>query len=79
VKVPRRIFNVLGQAIDSDARYRGSYWPIHRPAPDFAEQDPTPKIFERASSHRLDGTLHARRQSRTLGGAGSARPSSFKN
>ena len=38
-----RIFNVLGQAIDSHA---AAYWPIHRPAPAFAEQDPTPKIFE---------------------------------
>jgi len=42
-----RIFNVLGQAIDSDAPVSAAaYWPIHRPAPDFAEQDPTPKIFE---------------------------------
>ena len=42
-----RIFNVLGQAIDSDAPvHAAAYWPIHRPAPDFAEQDPTPKIFE---------------------------------
>jgi len=41
-----RIFNVLGQAIDSDARYTRQ--PIGRSiaAPDFAEQDPTPKIFE---------------------------------
>jgi F-type H+-transporting ATPase subunit beta len=42
-----RIFNVLGKAIDSDAPvHAAAYWPIHRPAPDFAEQDPTPKIFE---------------------------------
>src|ERR1700677_3316251 len=42
-----RIFNVLGQAIDSDAPvHAAAYWPIHRPAPEFAEQDPTPKIFE---------------------------------
>jgi F-type H+-transporting ATPase subunit beta len=42
-----RIFNVLGQAIDSDLPvHAAAYWPIHRPAPDFAEQDPTPKIFE---------------------------------
>jgi len=42
-----RIFNVLGKAIDSDEPVQAAaYWPIHRPAPDFAEQDPTPKIFE---------------------------------
>ena len=42
-----RIFNVLGKAIDSDAPVTAAaYWPIHRPAPLFAEQDPTPKIFE---------------------------------
>ena len=42
-----RIFNVLGKAIDSDAPVEAAaMWPIHRPAPDFAEQDPTPKIFE---------------------------------
>ena len=42
-----RIFNVLGKAIDSDAPVNAAaYWPIHRPAPEFAEQDPTPKIFE---------------------------------
>jgi F-type H+-transporting ATPase subunit beta len=42
-----RIFNVLGKTIDSDAPVAAAdYWPIHRPAPEFAEQDPTPKIFE---------------------------------
>jgi F-type H+-transporting ATPase subunit beta len=42
-----RIFNVLGKTIDSDEPVTAAaYWPIHRPAPDFAEQDPTPKIFE---------------------------------
>jgi F-type H+-transporting ATPase subunit beta len=42
-----RIFNVLGKTIDSDAPVTAAaYWPIHRPAPEFAEQDPTPKIFE---------------------------------
>jgi F-type H+-transporting ATPase subunit beta len=42
-----RIFNVLGKAIDSDAPVNATeYWPIHRDAPTFAEQDPTPKIFE---------------------------------
>src|SRR5580692_8405939 len=42
-----RIFNVLGQTIDSDAPIKASgHWPIHRPAPDFKSQDPTPKLFE---------------------------------
>ena len=42
-----RIFNVLGKTIDSDAPVTAAaYWPIHRKAPDFAAQDPTPKIFE---------------------------------
>ena len=42
-----RIFNVLGKTIDSDAPVTAAaYWPIHRPAPEFKEQDPTPKIFE---------------------------------
>ncbi|GAC1502849.1 MAG: F0F1 ATP synthase subunit beta [Vulcanimicrobiaceae bacterium] len=42
-----RIFNVLGQAIDSDAPVTAAaHWPIHRDAPTFAQQDPTPKMFE---------------------------------
>ncbi len=42
-----RIFNVLGKAIDSPAPVdAAAYWPIHREAPTFAQQDPTPKIFE---------------------------------
>src|ERR1700694_5440559 len=42
-----RIFNVLGKAIDSDEPVKAAaMWPIHRDAPTFAEQDPTPKIFE---------------------------------
>jgi len=42
-----RIFNVLGKAIDSDEPVKAAaYWPIHRDAPNFAAQDPTPKIFE---------------------------------
>jgi F-type H+-transporting ATPase subunit beta len=42
-----RIFNVLGKTIDSDEPIvAAAYWPIHRKAPDFASQDPTPKIFE---------------------------------
>jgi F-type H+-transporting ATPase subunit beta len=42
-----RIFNVLGHAIDSNEPVKAAaYWPIHRDAPNFAAQDPTPKIFE---------------------------------
>jgi len=42
-----RIFNVLGKAIDSSDEVKAAaYWPIHRDAPNFAAQDPTPKIFE---------------------------------
>jgi F-type H+-transporting ATPase subunit beta len=42
-----RIFNVLGKAIDSNEPVEAAaYWPIHRDAPTFAQQDPTPKIFE---------------------------------
>ena len=42
-----RIFNVLGRAIDSDEPVQAAaYWPIHRTAPTFEAQDPTPKIFE---------------------------------
>ncbi len=42
-----RIFNVLGQPIDSDEPVKAAaQWPIHRPPPDFKAQDPTPKIFE---------------------------------
>ena len=42
-----RIFNVLGKAIDSDEPVVASaMWPIHRDPPNFAAQNPTPKIFE---------------------------------
>lgn len=42
-----RIFNVLGRAIDSDAPVQAAaQWPIHRPAPEFKYQDPTPRVFE---------------------------------
>ncbi len=42
-----RIFNVLGKAIDSNEPVTAAaMWPIHRDAPNFAAQDPTPKIFE---------------------------------
>jgi F-type H+-transporting ATPase subunit beta len=42
-----RIFNVLGQAIDSPEPVRATeFWPIHRDPPEFTAQDPTPKVFE---------------------------------
>ena len=42
-----RIFNVLGKTIDSDAPIKAAAeWQIHRPAPEFKYQDPTPRIFE---------------------------------
>jgi F-type H+-transporting ATPase subunit beta len=42
-----RIFNVLGEAIDSDAPVQAAaMWPIHREPPTFEAQDPTPKQFE---------------------------------
>jgi F-type H+/Na+-transporting ATPase subunit beta len=42
-----RIFNVLGEAIDSsDPVNATEFWPIHREPPSFVAQDPTPKIFE---------------------------------
>jgi F-type H+-transporting ATPase subunit beta len=42
-----RIFNVLGKTIDSDAPVQAAAeWPIHRPAPEFKYQEPTPRVFE---------------------------------
>jgi F-type H+/Na+-transporting ATPase subunit beta len=41
-----RIFNVLGATIDDGAEVEGERWPIHRPAPDFEELEPTVQIFE---------------------------------
>ncbi|MCA9849289.1 MAG: F0F1 ATP synthase subunit beta, partial [Dehalococcoidia bacterium] len=42
-----RIFNVLGEAIDEgEAVTATEKWPIHRPAPGFAELNPTEEIFE---------------------------------
>jgi F-type H+-transporting ATPase subunit beta len=42
-----RLFNVLGKPIDSDAPVQAAaQWPIHRPAPEFKYQEPTPRIFE---------------------------------
>ena len=42
-----RIFNVLGKPIDSNQPVKAAAeWPIHRPSPGFAQQEPTPRIFE---------------------------------
>jgi F-type H+-transporting ATPase subunit beta len=42
-----RIFNVLGEAIDSDKPVAAAdYYPIHREAPKVDEQDPTTSMFE---------------------------------
>ena len=43
-----RIFNVLGETVDhNDAKVvADDYWPIHRPAPTFEEQDTSTEILE---------------------------------
>lgn len=43
-----RIFNVLGQTVDKDDTPVGNkeFWPIHRSAPKFDEQETTPHILE---------------------------------
>src|SRR5579871_4226402 len=42
-----RIFNVLGETIDSDAPVKAAaHWPIHRPAPELKYQEPTARVFE---------------------------------
>jgi F-type H+/Na+-transporting ATPase subunit beta len=42
-----RIFNVLGETIDSDAPVNAAArWPIHRPAPSLESQEPTARVFE---------------------------------
>jgi F-type H+/Na+-transporting ATPase subunit beta len=41
-----RIFNVLGAAIDEGEEVEAERWPIHRPAPEFEELEPTVQIFE---------------------------------
>jgi F-type H+-transporting ATPase subunit beta len=41
-----RIFNVLGAPIDHGEELKGEErWPIHRPAPDFDELEPTIEVF----------------------------------
>lgn len=42
-----RVVNVMGEAIDGKGEIEtGDYWPIYRPAPAFAEQNPVSEIFE---------------------------------
>ncbi len=42
-----RLFNVLGKTLDSDDPVKADdYWPIHRPAPEFAEQITEAQILE---------------------------------
>jgi F-type H+-transporting ATPase subunit beta len=43
-----RVFNVLGNVVDlNDAKVEADdYWPIHRPAPDFEEQETSTQILE---------------------------------
>ncbi len=43
-----RVFNVLGQTVDNDPAevQAADYWPIHRPAPTFEEQETTTEIME---------------------------------
>lgn len=43
-----RVFNVLGETVDHDDTKveADDYWPIHRPAPEFAQQATTTQILE---------------------------------
>ena len=42
-----RVFNLLGQPIDNGPVVKGAErWPIHRPAPDYADQMPASEILE---------------------------------
>ena len=42
-----RVVNVMGDAIDGKGEITtNEYWPIYRPAPPFAEQNPVSEIFE---------------------------------
>lgn len=43
-----RVFNVLGDAVDNlaDKVVADDYWPIHRPAPSFEEQETSTQILE---------------------------------
>ena len=43
-----RIFNVLGQTVDKDPTpvKAAEYWPIHRPAPEFEDQETSAQVLE---------------------------------
>ncbi|HCW50668.1 MAG TPA: F0F1 ATP synthase subunit beta [Clostridiales bacterium] len=42
-----RIMNVVGEAYDKKGPIQSKeYWPIHRPAPEFEEQEPAEQVFE---------------------------------
>ena len=42
-----RVFNLLGQTIDGGEQVtQAEQWPIHRPAPDYDEQEPATEILE---------------------------------
>ena len=43
-----RIFNVLGQTVDKDPApvNAAAYWPIHRPAPEFEDQETSAQVLE---------------------------------
>ena len=43
-----RIFNVLGQTVDKDPApvNAAEYWPIHRPAPEFEDQETSAQVLE---------------------------------
>ena len=43
-----RVFNVLGQTVDNNPKPVGNkeFWPIHRPAPSFEEQETSTQILE---------------------------------
>ena len=42
-----RVFNLLGQTIDEGGQVENTErWPIHRPAPDYDEQEPATEILE---------------------------------
>ena len=43
-----RVFNVLGQTVDNNPKPVGNkeFWPIHRPAPSFEEQETSAQILE---------------------------------
>lgn len=42
-----RVVNVMGEQIDGKGEIKADeYWPIYRPAPPFAEQNPVSEIFE---------------------------------